>query len=418
MPILYDTEEFEEAYTYTGDDLGATYTPEKTTFKIWAPTAVRVNLMIYDHGSSAEDEYGKQPQQWFNGVKGNEGVWTFEITGDLKNKYYTYKVEVNGVVNEICDPYARTTGANGKRAMIIDLDSTDPEGWDEDISPNTGMAYTDAIIYELHVRDLSIDEESGIRDEWKGKFLGLTQTGTTNEAGIPTGLDHIKDLGVTHIHLLPSYDFGSIDETMSEEEKANNLDKQFNWGYDPVNFNVPEGSYSTNPYDGSVRVKEMKQMVQTLHDNNINVIMDVVYNHVQDAGTFCFNGAVPNYFSRTNADGSYSNGSGCGNDTASERVMVRKYIVDSVKYWADEYHIDGFRFDLVGLLDAETINQIVYEVHKTHPYVVFYGEGWTMGTAVKPADTIMATQKNANATPKFAYFSDTIRDFLKGNGGS
>ena len=415
FPNVYNTKEFKDAFTYTGDDLGATYTPEKTTFKLWAPTAIRVNLKIYDHGSAEEDEYGKQPQQWANGnYDETNGVWTFEISGDLKNKYYTYLVEVNGEVNEVCDPYARTTGVNGKRAMVVDLDDTDPEGWENDKSPNAGMSYTDAIIYELHVRDLSIDEESGVRDEWKGKFLGLTETGTKNSEGISTGLDHMKDLGITHVHLLPSYDFGSIDETMTEQAKAADPDKQFNWGYDPVNYNVPEGSYSTNPSDGNVRVTEMKQMVQTLHQNNINVIMDVVYNHVYNAGDFCFNNIVPDYFSRTNADGSYSNGSGCGNDTASERVMVRKYIVDSVKYWADEYHIDGFRFDLVGLLDAETINMVVDEVHKTHPNVIFYGEGWTMGTAVDPSNTIMATQQNARETPEFAYFSDTFRDFIKG----
>ncbi|MBQ4068335.1 MAG: type I pullulanase [Lachnospiraceae bacterium] len=414
FPNVYNTDEFKDAFTYTGDDLGATYTSEKTTFKLWAPTALRVNLKIYDHGSAAEDEAGKWPLQTSDATKDETGVWTFEVEGDLKNKYYTYLVEVNGKVNEVCDPYARTTGANGKRAMVVDLDDTDPEGWENDKSPNAGMSYTDAIIYELHVRDLSIDEESGVRDEWKGKFLGLTETGTKNSEGISTGLDHMKDLGITHVHLLPSYDFGSIDETMTEQEKAANPDKQFNWGYDPVNYNVPEGSYSTNPYDGNVRVTEMKKMVQTLHQNNINVIMDVVYNHVYNAGDFCFNNTVPNYFSRTNADGSYSNGSGCGNDTASERVMVRKYIVDSVKYWADEYHIDGFRFDLVGLLDAETINMVVNEVHKTHPNVIFYGEGWTMGTAVEPSNTIMATQQNASHTPNFAYFSDTFRDFIKG----
>lgn len=213
--------------------------------------------------------------------------------------------------------------------------------------------------------------------------MGLTQSGTTNKKGISTGLDHMKDLGITHVHLLPSYDFGSIDETMTEEENAQNPNIQFNWGYDPMNYNVPEGSYSTNPYDGNVRVNEMKQMVQTLHKNNINVIMDVVYNHVYDAGTFCFNEIVPNYFSRTNADGSLSEGSGCGNDTASERAMVRKYIVDSVKYWADEYHIDGFGFYLVGLIDAETINQIVNEVHATHPEVIFYEEGETYEKLVR-----------------------------------
>ncbi|MBQ3543806.1 MAG: type I pullulanase [Lachnospiraceae bacterium] len=412
MPNVYKTDEFESLYTYSGNDLGATWTASKTTFKVWAPTANDVKVQLYATGSDKEE--GSAKLGTYSMTKGEQGVWTVEVKGNLHGVYYTYLTDVNGQIEESCDPYARTTGVNSARAMVINLDSTDPEGWENDISPNKGMSYTDSIIYELHVRDLSINEESGIKDEWKGKFLGLTQKGTTNNDGIPTGLDHIKDLGVTHIHLLPVYDFGSIDETMTEEDKAANTAKQFNWGYDPMNYNVPEGSYSTNPYDGNSRVKEMKEMVQTLHENNINVIMDVVYNHVYDAGNFGFNEIVPNYFSRTNADGTYSNGSGCGNDTASERSMVRKYIVDSVKYWADEYHIDGFRFDLVGLLDAETINQVVDEVHKTHPDVVFYGEGWTMGTAVEPSDTVMATQQNAYATPNFAYFSDTFRDFLKG----
>ena len=412
MPNIYKTQEFESTYTYQGNDLGATYKTENTTFKVWAPTAESVKVQLYSTGS--DEEEGSAKLGTYTMTKGSKGVWSVVVQGDLKNVYYTYLTDVNGNVEESCDPYARTTGVNSERAMVIDLDSTDPEGWDKDVSPNRDMEYTDAIIYELHIRDLSINEESGVKDEWKGKFLGLTQEGTTNNKGIPTGLDHIKDLGITHIHLLPSYDFGSIDETMTEEEKEADTSKQFNWGYDPVNYNVPEGSYSTNPYDGNSRVSEMKKMIQTLHENEINVIMDVVYNHVYDAGNFCFNEIVPDYFSRTNADGSYSNGSGCGNDTASERAMVRKYIIDSVKYWADEYHIDGFRFDLVGLLDAETINQVVDEVHKTHPDVIFYGEGWTMVTAVEPSNTIMATQKNAYATPKFAYFSDTFRDFLKG----
>ena len=412
MPNVYTTEEFENEYTYTGDDLGATWSETETTFRVWAPTAESVKVQLYATGSDAEA--GSAKLNAYPMTKDVNGTWVVTVPGDLNGTYYTYLTDVNGEVEESCDPYARTTGVNGERAMVIDLDSTDPEGWDSDVSPNAGMSYTDAIIYELHVRDLSIDEESGVKEEWRGKFLGLTQKGTTNSSGISTGLDHIRDLGVTHIHLLPSYDYASIDETMTEEEKAADTSKQFNWGYDPLNYNVPEGSYSTNPYDGAVRVSEMKEMVQTLHENNINVIMDVVYNHVYDAGNFCFNEIVPNYFSRTNADGSYSNGSGCGNDTASERAMVRKYIVDSVTYWADEYHIDGFRFDLVGLLDAETINQVVEEVHKTHPDVIFYGEGWTMSTAVEPSDTTMATQANAWATPDFAYFSDTIRDFIKG----
>ena len=400
---LYSTEEFEEAFTYTGNDLGATWTQEKTTFKVWAPTADKVEVKLYDKGEVGEETSTETLAM----TEGDKGVWSAEKAGNLNGTYYTYAVTIGGETTEACDPYARTTGVNGNRAMVLNLDATNPEGWAADVSPNAGMSYTDSVIYELHVRDFSIDKSSGIKDDYKGKFLGLTQEGTTNETGQTTGLDYLKDLSVTHIHLLPSYDYATVDET--------NLDTpQYNWGYDPKNYNVPEGSYSTDPYDGEVRVKEMKQMVKTLHDNNINVIMDVVYNHVYDADKFCFNQIVPQYFSRTKEDGTYSNGSGCGNDTASERAMVKKYIVDSVNYWADEYHIDGFRFDLVGLLDTETINEVVDTVHKKHPNVVFYGEGWTLPTEVSKDGYTMATQANASKTPLFAYFSDGIRDFLKG----
>ena len=421
MPNIYSSSEFEDVYTYDGDDLGATYAPESTTFKVWAPTADKVELNLYATGSDEEEgaanlgTFAMEKQKTV--VEGEEtfqGVWIKTVEGDLKNVYYTYSVSVDGRVNEACDPYARATGVNGKRAMVVDLDSTDPEGWEEDYRPHTDMDYTDAVIYELHVRDMSIDESSGISESNKGKYLAFTEEGTTVDADgdgvgdgeISTGIDHLTELGVTHVHMLPIYDYGSVDETKLDEA-------QFNWGYDPVNYNVPEGSYSSNPYDGNVRVNEMKQMVQSLHDNNINVIMDVVYNHVYDAGNFCFNQIVPYYFSRTNADGSYSDGSGCGNDTASERNMVRKYIVDSVLYWAEEYHIDGFRFDLVGLLDTETINAVVDAVHEVDPDIIFYGEGWEMGTATSK-DVSMTKQGNSSMVPKFAFFSDTIRDLLKG----
>ena len=402
MPSVYSTESFEAEYTYDGDDLGAVWTAEKTSFRVWAPTAKSVAVNLYAGGTAGTDDLIEQlPMQ-----PDVNGTWVAEKAGDLNGTYYTYSVEVGGQVNEACDPYARTTGVNGERAMVIDLDATDPEGWDEDTDPHAGGTYNDAVIYELHVRDLSSDASSGI--EHTGKFLGLAETGTKTPGGVPTGLDHIKDLGVTHVHLLPSYDFGSVDETRLDEA-------QFNWGYDPVNYNVPEGSYSTDPYNGAVRVAEMKQMVRALHENGVSVIMDVVYNHVQSAENFCFNRIVPGYFSRIDDNGSYSNGSGCGNDTASERSMVRKYIVDSVNYWADEYHIDGFRFDLVGLLDTETINEIVAEVHKDHPSVIFYGEGWTMTTKPTKPGVTLATQVNSAQTPGFAYFSDTIRDALKGS---
>ena len=403
MPKIYSTEEFEAQYTYDGDDLGATWSKAKTTFKVWAPTAEAVKVNLYQSGTKGTEDLIESIEM----TKGEKGVWSAEKTGDLNGTYYTYTAVQDGKESEACDPYARTTGVNGDRAMVIDLDSTDPAGWANDSGPNQGMSYNDSVIYELHVRDFSIDESSGISDANKGKFLGLTEKGTTNATGQTTGLDYLTDLGVTHIHLLPIYDYATVDETKLDEP-------QFNWGYDPKNYNAPEGSYSTDPYNGAVRVKEMKQMVKTLHDNNINVIMDVVYNHVFDADEFCFNKLVPKYFSRTNADGSYSSGSGCGNDTASERAMVKKYIVDSVNYWADEYHIDGFRFDLVGLLDTETINEVVNTVHQKHPDAVFYGEGWSMDTAVSKDGYTMATQANSTKTPNFAFFSDTIRDAIKG----
>ena len=404
MPSLYSSDVFERQYTYTGDDLGAAWSSSKTTFKVWAPTAERVQVNLYRSGTEGTDDLIETLEM----IKGSKGVWSAVKEGNLNGTYYTYSSTVNGVTTEACDPYAKTTGVNGNRAMVINMNATNPSGWAEDRGPNAGMSYTDSIIYELHVRDFSIDESSGISEKNKGKFLGLTETGTKNKSGQATGLDYLTDLGVTHLHLLPSYDYATVDETKLDTP-------QYNWGYDPKNYNVPEGSYSTDPYNGAVRVKEMKQMVKTLHDNNINVIMDVVYNHVYDADKFSFNQIVPKYFSRTNEDGTYSSGSGCGNDTASERSMVRKYIVDSVNYWADEYHIDGFRFDLVGLLDTETINEVVNTVHEKHPDVVFYGEGWTMQTAVSKDNITMATQTNSAKTPKFAYFSDTIRNLLKGD---
>lgn len=401
IPSVYSTDEFEQEYTYTGDDLGAVWTAGSTAFRVWAPTAQSVTLRLFESGKSYVDDLMEEIEM----APDVNGTWVATKEGNLDGVYYTYSAIVDGVKRETCDPYARTTGVNGVRAMVIDLDSTDPEGWENDANPHAGESINDAIIYELHIRDLSVNENSGIANA--GKFLGLTETGTKTPGGVSTGLDHMKELGVTHLHLLPIYDFGSVDETHTTAT--------FNWGYDPVNYNVPEGSYSTDPFNGEVRVAELKQTVKALHDNDISVVMDVVYNHVQDAGNFCFNKLVPGYFSRIDDNGAYSNGSGCGNDTASERSMVKKYIVDSVRYWADEYHIDGFRFDLVGLLDTETVNEIVSEVHKDHPDVIFYGEGWTMSTNITKEGYTMATQPNSALTPGFAYFNDTIRDGLKGS---
>ena len=392
-PFAYSTPAFENKFTYTGSDLGANWSPEKTLFRLWAPTASAVSLNLYEAGNGGT---GKSLPM----TPDRQGTWVLEVSGNLHGTYYTFSATVDGVTREACDPYARTTGLNGHRAMVLDLRSTDPEGWERDSDPNAGKNVTDAVIYELHVRDLSIDPSSGITQ--KGKFLGLTETGTRNPHGQSTGLDHMKALGITHLHLLPSYDYGSVDESSDAP--------QFNWGYDPVNFNVPEGSYSTDPRHGQVRVREMKEMIRVLHENGISVVLDVVYNHVFDRDTFCFNRLVPGYFSRGD-----SNGSGCGNDTASERSMVRKYIVDSVKYWADEYHMDGFRFDLLGLIDVQTVREITAAVHADHPNVIFYGEGWDMPTDVTKAGLSMAIQKNSPMTPGFAYFSDTIRDLLRGS---
>ena len=401
MYDLYSSNTFEEKYTYTGSDLGAVWTEGKTTFRVWAPTAEEVTVNLYRSGTpDAEDLIGQLHMQ--QDVK---GTWVAERVGNLKGIYYTYLVMVDGHMCEACDPYARTTGVNGQRAMILDLASTNPAGWETDKNPQAGKPITDAVIYELHVRDLSSHRSSRIRN--KGKFLGLTETQKKTKGGHPTGLDHMKQLGITHVHLLPVYDFGFTDESRKSP--------QYNWGYDPVNFNVPEGSYATDPFHGEVRVTEMKQMVKALHDNGIGVIMDVVYNHVHSGCDFCFNKIVPGYFSRISGDGVYSNGSCCGNDTASERTMVRKYIVDSVNYWADEYHIDGFRFDLVGLIDVQTIHEIITTVHRTHPHVIFYGEGWHMNTQLTKPGYELATQSNAAMLPKFSFFNDTIRDLLRGS---
>ncbi|MBR2047401.1 MAG: type I pullulanase [Oscillospiraceae bacterium] len=401
MPIYYSTAAFESLYTYEGDDLGAVWSAEQTTFRVWAPTASAVFVNLYESGTEGTSDLLESIPM----TADVSGTWVVTKEGDLNGVYYTYSVTVDGVTREACDPYARTTGVNGKRAMVIDLDSTDPAGWEADRDPHYDDGITDAIIYELHVRDLSSDPSSGIANT--GKFLGLTERGTVNSAGLPTGLDHILSLGVTHIHLLPSYDYASVDET--------DPDAAFNWGYDPVNYNVPEGSYSTDPYNGEVRVREFKQMVKSLHDNGISVVMDVVYNHVYDAESFCFNNIVPGFFSRISREGYYSNGSACGNDTASERAMVKKYIVDSVCYWAEEYHIDGFRFDLAGLIDIDTMNECIAEVHKTHPNVIFYAEGWDMNTNVTKDGYTMATQGNSPQTPGLSFFSDSIRDAIRGS---
>jgi len=387
---------------YLGKDLGVKYSPQKTTFKVWAPGASQITLRLYDAGD------GGQVIETINmthgGKKNTLGSWVAVVNQDIKNKYYTFQVMQDGKwLLEAPDIYAKAVGVNGARGMVVDLLSTNPANWKNDKKPVLKNA-TDIIIYETHVRDISIDPNSGIKN--KGKFLGLAETGTKSPDGEPTGLDHIKQLGVTHVHLLPSFDFNSVDESKS-------LSGQYNWGYDPLNYNVPEGSYSTNPNDGNVRIKEFKKMVQTLHKNGLRVILDVVYNHTSDIAHSNFSQFAPGYFYRHNPDGTYSNATGCGNEVASERPMVRKFIIESVVYWAKEYHLDGFRFDLMGVHDIETMNMISDTLHKIDPSIFIYGEGWTAGNSPMPED-LRAVKKNIAKVHHVAAFSDDIRDGIKG----
>ncbi|MDB5135853.1 MAG: pulA [Mucilaginibacter sp.] len=393
---IKEIKSFDDYPVYSGTDLGVNYSPIKTIFKVWAPTASAVKLRLYAAGD------GGKPTQIIKLSKATQGVWETTIKHDLKDQYYTFQVFNKGKwLQERPDIYARAVGVNGKRGMVIDLKSTNPKNWAKDKKP-AQKNFTDIIIYELHVRDLSISPQSGI--EHKGKFLGLTETGTKSPDGESTGLDHIKALGVTHIHLLPSFDFNSVDETKP--------DAKYNWGYDPLNYNVPEGSYSTNPYNGNVRVHEFKQMVQALHANGLRVILDVVYNHTSDTASN-FNQFAPGYFYRYTAKGAYSNGTGCGNETASERAMMRKYMIESVGYWAKEYHLDGFRFDLMGVHDIETMNDISAALHKIDPTIFIYGEGWTAGNSPL-AEDLRAVKKNAYKLHKIAVFNDDMRDGIKG----
>ncbi len=400
---IFGSEEFAQAFTYEGDDLGATYSKTETKFRLWAPTAGKAELLIYKEGDVTN---GESPEV-YEMEKAEKGTWAYTLSGDNLNKFYNFRVTIGDKVNEAVDPYAKAVGVNGRRGQIVDLAATNPANWENDKSP-TFENPLDAIIYELHVRDLSTHENSGIKNV--GKFLGLTETGTKNPAnGLSTGLDHIKELGVTHIHLLPSFDYRSVDEAKLEENN-------FNWGYDPENYNTPEGSYSTNPADGNVRITEFKEMVKTLHENDLRVVMDVVYNHTGASQDSNLNLLVPDYYYRLNDNGSFANGSACGNETASERSMVRKLFVDSVVYWAKEYHVDGFRFDLMGLHDIETMNEIRAALNEVDPSIIVYGEGWTGGTSPLP-DNMKAIQKNVGKKldKNIAAFSDQIRDGIKGS---
>ncbi len=394
----YKTESFSEMFTYWGNDLGAKYEKDKTVFRLWAPTANKVALNLYKEGS------GDNLIKTVDMKKDINGTWVLEVKEDLKGKYYTHSVTFGDTTNEAVDPYAKAVGVNGMRAMVIDLNETNPMDWKNDKKPKF-KNYSDAIVYETHVRDFSIDKSSGIKN--KGKYLGLTEAGTKNKDGLATGLDHLKDLGVTHVQLLPVYDYYTVDESKLDTP-------QFNWGYDPQNYNVPEGSYSSDPTKGEVRIKEFKEMVQALHKNDIRVIMDVVYNHTGKTADSNFNLIVPGYYYRTSEQGEFSNGSGCGNETASERSMVKKFMVDSILHWVKEYHIDGFRFDLMGIHDIETMKQIREEVNKIDPSIIIYGEGWTGGNIGYDKE-LTAYKKNIKKIDGVGAFSDDIRDGLKGS---
>ena len=401
---VFDTQAFADKFTYEGDDLGAIIDGDDTTFKVWAPTASAVVLNLYDAGD------GGEAVQKLDMELGEKGVWSLKVPGCGHGVYYTYSVTTALGTQEAVDPYAKAVGVNGNRGMVIDLASTDPAGFAEDAYYDGIKAYNEAVIWEVHVRDFSNTIEG---TAYPGKYLAFTETGLKNADGQPVGVDYLRDLGVTHVHFQPIYDYATVDETKLDQA-------QFNWGYDPKNYNAPEGSYSTDPYHGEVRVNELKQMVQGLHNNGMGVVMDVVYNHTFDIDS-CLNRIVPYYYYRYNGNGAPSNGSGCGNETASDRTMFRKYMVDSVSYWAKEYHIDGFRFDLMAVHDVETMQAIETAVHAINPDAIIYGEGWTGGTSALSTSKQATTANIHNITPTgegigaVAVFNDAIRDGLKGS---
>ena len=400
---------------YSGNDLGASYSKKATTFKVWSPNAASVRVNIFEHGSDNEGDAGSIMSRAMSLDK-TTGVWSVTINGDLLNKYYTYSVTHGKTTKETADVYAKACGVNGQRSMVVDLSTTNPDGWKNDKHVLV-QNQTDASVWEISVADFSSSESSGVSEANRGKYLAFTEEGTTVngvQGASSTCVDYLKKLGVKYVQIMPFYDFGSVDE-------SKNIMDQYNWGYDPVNYNCPEGSYSTNPKKGEVRIKECKQMIQALHNAGIGVIMDVVYNHTYTSDSW-LQRTVPNYYYRMNNDGTFSNGSGCSNDTASEHLMFRKYMIDSVTYWASEYHIDGFRFDLMGLHDVTTMNSIrtaldnLYE-DGSGSQILMYGEAWDMATNCDEG-TVLASQKNLKQlSDRIGAFDDTIRDAIKGSTG-
>lgn len=407
----FDSEAFIQEYVYEGNDLGAGYDHDKTVFKIWAPTAQEVLLCLHKYGSVEENgENEADVLKSVTMIKDDHGVWKWKEDGDLEGIYYTFLVTVDGVTRETADPYAKACGVNGKRSMVIDLERTNPAGWELDEMPEECADHP--FIYELHIGDFSNDPNSGICAEHRGKYLAFTHSDSTagNEGRFPTCINYLKSLGVTYVHLLPTFDYATVDETGENE-------RQFNWGYDPLNYNVPEGSYATNARDGHVRVKEFKEMVMALHQAGMGVIMDVVYNHTFDLDSI-FQRTVPDYYYRCSEEGQVSNGSACGNDTASEREMFRRYMVDSVCYWAREYHIDGFRFDLMGLHDVQTMNEIRrhLDMLDNGKRIRMYGEPWAASQTAWMRDVVPAVPSNLHLLdPRIAIFCDRTRDGIKGH---
>lgn len=400
---------------YSGNDLGASYSKKATTFKVWSPNAASVRVNIFEHGSDNEGDAGSIMSRAMSLDK-TTGVWSVTINGDLLNKYYTYSVTHGKTTKETADVYAKACGVNGQRSMVVDLSTTNPDGWENDKHVLV-QNQTDASVWEISVADFSSSESSGVSEANRGKYLAFTEEGTTVngvQGASSTCVDYLKKLGVKYVQIMPFYDFGSVDE-------SKNIMDQYNWGYDPVNYNCTEGSYSTNPKKGEVRIKECKQMIQALHNAGIGVIMDVVYNHTYTSDSW-FQRTVPNYYYRMNNDGTFSNGSGCSNDTASEHLMFRKYMIDSVTYWTSEYHIDGFRFDLMGLHDVTTMNSIRTALDNLYAdgsgsQILMYGEAWDMATNCDEG-TVLASQKNLKQlSDRIGAFDDTIRDAIKGSTG-
>lgn len=382
---------------YKGEDLGLTYTASASTFKLWAPMATRVLLHIY-----ADGEHTK-PEKTYALKRGEYGVWEIQLKKDLKGKFYTFQTGDEKQLNEETPGiYVKATGVNGKRGAILDFSTTNPVGWTAEKRPPF-KGPQNAVIYEMQIRDFTIHSTSGASN--KGKFVGAIEPGLKVK-GLTTGIDHLVEMGVTHVHLLPVFDFRSLDETTTSP--------QYNWGYDPLNYNVPEGTFATNPRDPGTRIREFKEMVMGFHKRGIRVILDVVYNHTGLTGNSSFNLETKDYYYRQWPDGKYADASACGNETASEKEMMRKFMIESCKHWVKEYHIDGFRFDLMGIHDITTMNSITNELKKVDSTLLFYGEGWTAGGSPLPEDT-RAVKANTHQLNGVSAFSDDLRDGLKGS---